>query len=83
MFSLLLDTFTCDIAVINANSIPGACFLATNVFSFEGLFANNPFWCLDRKHVSNSRLGKTQPSHGVSYRKCNRIQDGGEDFPLL
>ena len=47
----------------------GACFRATNVFSFEALFANNPFWCLKWKHVSYSRLGKTQPSHGVGYRK--------------
>ena len=62
---------------------PWACFRATNVFSFESLFANNPFWCLKRKHVSNSRLEKTQPSHGVGYRKSKQIQDGGEDFPLL
>ena len=34
---------------------------AANVFSFEALFANNPFWCLNQKHVSKSRLGKTQP----------------------
>ena len=61
----------------------GACFRATNVFSFVALFANNPFWCLNQKHVSCSRLGKTQPSHGVGYRKSNQIQDGGEDFPLL
>ena len=36
----------------------GACFRAANVFSFEALFANNPFWCPNQKHVSNSRLGK-------------------------
>ena len=59
------------------------CFRATNVFSFEALFANNPFWCLKRKHVSNSRLGKSQPSHGVGYRISKQIQDGGYDFPLL
>ena len=33
--------------------------------------------------VNTYRLGKTQPSHGVGYRKSNQIQDGGEDFPLL
>ena len=54
-----------------------------NVFLFVALFANKPFWYLNHKHVSHSRLGKTQPSHGVGYRKCNQIQDGGEDFPLL
>ena len=37
-------------------------------------------WCLNQIHVSNSRLGKTQPSHGLGYRKCNQIQDGAEDF---
>ena len=61
----------------------GACFCASNMFSFEALFANNPFWCLNQKHVSNSGLGKTQPSHGVGYSKSKQIQDGGYDFPLL
>ena len=48
---------------LNTEPYSGACFGATNVFSFEALFANNPFWCLKRKHVSNSRLGKIQPNH--------------------
>ena len=38
--------------VRNLKSKPGACFHATNVF------ANNPFWCLNQKHVSYSRLRK-------------------------
>ena len=50
----------------------GACFRATNVFSFIALFANNPFWCLNQKHVSCSRLQKSQPSHVVGYRKSNQ-----------
>ena len=75
------ETVKCIIYIYD--SISGACFRATNVFSFEPLFANNPFWCLNQKHVSNSRLGKTQPSHGLGYRKCNQIQDGVEDFILL
>ena len=64
--------------ITNKKVRTGACFRATNVFSFEALFANNPFWCLKRKHVSNSRLGKTQPNHGVGYRKSKQIQDGGK-----
>ena len=43
---------------ISIQSLTGACFRAPNVFSIEALFANNPFWCLNQKHVSNSRLGK-------------------------
>ena len=64
-------------------AIAGVCFCATNVFSFLALFTNNPFWCLNQKHVTHSLLGKTLPRHGVGYRKCNQIQNGGEDFLLL
>ena len=55
--SVLLNMKSIDDKIILLG-LPGACFRAANVFSFEALFANNPFWCLNQKHVSNSRLGK-------------------------
>ena len=62
---------------------PGACFRAANVFSFEALFANNPFWIPQPETRFKFSVRKTQPSYGLGYRKCNQIQDGGEDFILL
>ena len=54
----------------------GACFHATNVFSFVALFANNPFWCLDQKHVSQSRLGKRNQSQKLVTAFPNKVQNG-------
>ena len=84
---LILMLFTFLVAnycqITRKTCIPGACFRAANVFSFEALFANNPFWIPQPETHFKFSVRKTQPSYGLGYRKCNQIQDGGEDFILL
>ena len=49
------------------------CFRATNMFSFQALFANNPFWCLNLKHV-----------FGYRFLVTNRnVFEGHENMPMV